>query len=109
MTNTFKQRQPYFLQSLIIVGDHHHGPIVRIAQELTELCGPLAIHGDTRPVVRPSLIPPATQRNHGLNREAHARLASTNCLILRVMRNIRRAMKKLVDTVPAVCLDDTAV
>lgn len=76
---------------------------------LTKLRCQRAILRDTRPFVWPCLVPMRTNTNHRLDGEAHAGLCRSNCLVLRVVRNIGCAMEELVDAVPAVCPDDAAV
>ena len=49
------------------------------------------------------------QSNHRLDGKAHAWLRLSHGLVLGIMRNIRRTMKQAVDTVTAVCFDDTAI
>lgn len=77
--------------------------------KLTKLGSPLAIHRHARPVIRPSLVPPTSQRNHRLNRKAHSWLASSYGLVLCIMGDVWCTMKELVDAVTAICLDNTEV
>lgn len=77
--------------------------------ELTKLRSQRAILGHTCPLIGPCLVPVRTNTDHGLDGEAHARLCRSNCLVLRVMRNVGRAMEELVDTVPAVRPDYATV
>lgn len=76
---------------------------------MLKLRSPLPVSRHTRPVIRPRLIPVSTQRDHGLDGEAHARLRLAHRLVLCVMRNVRRAMEELIDPVTAVSLDDATV
>lgn len=75
----------------------------------TELCRPLAIQRDTRPVVRPCLIPIRPKVNHRLYCEAHARLRCSSLLVLRIMRYVWRTMEKLIDAMPTIRPDNTQV
>lgn len=76
---------------------------------MLELCSPLTILGNRGPVVRPRLVPVGAQSDHGLDREAHSGLRLANGLILRVMRDVRRAVEQLIDAMAAVCLDHAAI
>ena len=84
-------------------------PILSHKQRMLKLRRPQPIHCDTRPVIRPRLVLVAAQRDHRLDRERHPRLRLADCLVLRIMRYIRRAMEELVHAVPAVRLDDGAI
>lgn len=75
----------------------------------TKLRSPGSVGCHTGPVVGPGLIPVSTQADHGLDREAHARLRLSDSLVLGVMRHVGCAVEQLVDAVPAVGLDDAAV
>ena len=75
----------------------------------TKLSSALSINSSTGPVIGPCDITVLAQSNHGLNRKGHARLAFANRLVLGVVRNVGRAVEKLVDTVTTVRANDTAV
>lgn len=75
----------------------------------TKLSSALSVNSSTGPVIRPCDITVLAQSNHGLNRKGHARLAFANRLVLGVVRNVGRAVEKLVDTVTTVRANDTAV
>jgi hypothetical protein len=47
--------------------------------------------------------------DHRFNCETHSRLRLPDCLVLRVVRNVGRAVEKLVDAVPAIRPDYAAV
>jgi hypothetical protein len=47
--------------------------------------------------------------DHGLDCEAHAGLGGADSLVLAVVRDVRSAVEKLVDTMTTVGLDYTAV
>ena len=75
---------------------------------MLELCGPRTILSDTRPIIRPCLVPVRPQANHRLNSETHPWLCNTNSLVLRIMRYIGRAVEELVYAVTTVGLNHTA-
>lgn len=75
----------------------------------TELGCELAVNGCARPVVGPCHIPILAERNHGLNREGHARLALSDRLVLGVMGDVGRTVEYRVDAVADICSDDAAV
>lgn len=77
--------------------------------QLTELGGPLAINGCAGPIVRPSDVSVLSEGNHGLDGEGHARFALANRLVLRVVRNVRRAVEELSNAMAAVGSNYTAV
>ena len=49
------------------------------------------------------------QTYHRLNRKCHPRLRCTDCLILRVMRDIGCGVEELVDSVPAIRCNHAAL
>ncbi len=49
------------------------------------------------------------ETDHRLNRKAHSSLCGAHRLVLRVMRNIRRCVKELIDAVTTIRFDDTAI
>ena len=73
---------------------------------MLKLSGSTAITRHTRPVIWPCLVPVASQTDHRLNREGHARLAGSDGLVFRIMWNIWCAVERAVDTVTTVSLDD---
>jgi hypothetical protein len=81
----------------------------RFQTQLTELGRHLAINSGAGPVVGPSDISVLAQRNHGLNSKGQARLALANSLVLGVVRNVRRAVEKLANSMTTVGSDNTAV
>lgn len=76
---------------------------------LTKLRRAHTIDRSAGPVVGPCNIAVLAESNHGLNGKGHTSLAFANRLVLGIMRNVGRAMEELVDTVTAVCSDDTAL
>ena len=64
-----------------------------------------AVHRNTGPVIGPCLVPIRSNTDHRLNGEAHARLSLPNSLVLRIVRNVGRAMKQLVDAMSTVRSD----
>lgn len=67
------------------------------------------IRRSTRPIIRPSAIPVRAKVDHGLDRKAHPRFRSADCLVLPVVRDVGRAVEEPVHAVAAVALDDAAV
>jgi hypothetical protein len=62
----------------------------------------------TSPLVGPCLVPIRAHADHGLDGEAHARLRLSNGLVLRIVRNVGRAVEKPANTMSAVGPDDAA-
>jgi hypothetical protein len=75
----------------------------------TELGSQRTVLSGARPVIGPSLVPVGTDTDHRLNGEAHAGLSLSDGLVLRVVGDVGSAVEQLVDTVSAVCPDDTAL
>ena len=75
---------------------------------MLKLCCPTPITRHTCPVVRPCLVSIASQTDHRLDGEGHARLASADSLVLRIVWNIRCGVECAVDAMTAVRFDDRA-
>ena len=69
--------------------------------KLTKLSGPLPVNGDIRPVIRPVHLPRLAERQDGLNRKRHARLAHADGLVPGVVRDPGRGVELGVDAVAA--------
>ena len=68
-----------------------------------------AVLSYTCPIIRPSLVPVRSNADHGLNSEAHAWFSLSNRLVFRIVRNVGRTVKQLIDAVSTVRPDHTAV
>lgn len=75
----------------------------------TELRTPQSILRNTRPIIRPRLIPMRPQAYHRLNRKRHARLRNPHRLILRIMRHTRRCVEQLIDPMTTVSRHNTTI
>lgn len=84
-------------------------PSLRNEQSMLKLRRLLSILGNTRPIIRPSLLPMRSKRNHRLNSENHTWLRLSHSFILRIMRNVRCAVKELMDSMSTVCFHHCAV
>merc|ERR1719440_2767308 len=80
-------------------------------ERVLKLRGPSAIRGHSSPIVWPRLVSTVrTKIDHGLHSEDVPRLHYAHCFVLPVVRNLRRTMKELADSVPTVrCDNSTAV
>lgn len=74
-----------------------------------ELRRPRPINGDTGPVIGPRTITVAARADHWFDCETHARLRRAYRLVLRIMRDVGRAVEEGVDAVTAVRRDDGAI
>lgn len=84
---------------------HFHAPKV----QLTKLSSHLAINSSACPVIGPGDISVLSKSNHGLNSKSHTRLALADSLVLGVVRDVRRAVEKLANSVATVGSNNTAV
>lgn len=76
---------------------------------MLELGRQLPVDSDRRPIVRPRPVAVASQIDHRLDGEAHARLGGTDSFALAIVGNVGRCVEELVDTVTAVTADNTAI